>query len=66
MVWRNNDHPVNETIGIIGAGHLGRTIAETFAEHGFPKERLMISYRVKLSTPESIKKQAWAEMLGIT
>jgi pyrroline-5-carboxylate reductase len=56
MVWRNNDHPVNETIGIIGAGHLGRTLAETFVEHGFPKERLMISYGGKLSTLESIKK----------
>lgn len=56
MIWRSNDHLVNETIGIIGAGHLGRTLAVTLVEQGFPKERLMISFGGKLSTLESIKK----------
>jgi pyrroline-5-carboxylate reductase len=51
-----NDPLANETIGIIGAGFLGRTLAETFIEHGFPKEKLMISYGGKPSTFESIKK----------
>ena len=56
MAWKNNNHPVNEKIGIIGAGHLGRTLAETLVEQGFPKERLMISFGGRPSTFESIKK----------
>jgi len=56
MVLKSDDFLANETIGIIGAGSLGRTLAETFIEHGFPKEKLMISYGGKPSTFESIKK----------
>lgn len=56
MDRKNSDLLVNETIGIIGAGHLGRTFAETLIEHGFPKERLMLSYGGRLSTFESMKK----------
>ncbi|HNW37597.1 MAG TPA: NAD(P)-binding domain-containing protein [Methanosarcina vacuolata] len=57
MVLKSDDFLSNETIGIIGAGFLGRTLAETFIEHGFPKEKLMISYGGRPSTFESIKKQ---------
>ena len=60
MVRINGDHPVNETIGIIGAGHLGIALAETLVEHGFPKENLKISYGGKLSTLESINKAGLA------
>jgi pyrroline-5-carboxylate reductase len=56
MVLKSDDFLANEIIGIIGAGFLGRTLAETFIEHGFPKEKLMISYGGKPSTLESIKK----------
>jgi len=55
---------VNETIGIIGAGYLGKTLAETFIERGFSKERLMISYGGKLSTFESIKKAGLVENIA--
>lgn len=55
MVWISNYRPLNETIGIIGAGHLGRTLAETLVMQRFPKERLMISFGGKPSTFESIK-----------
>jgi pyrroline-5-carboxylate reductase len=50
MVWRRNEGLFDEKIGIIGAGVLGRTLAETLIEHGSPKERLMISYGGRLST----------------
>lgn len=56
MIRKNYNSLVNETIGIIGAGHLGRTLAETLVEHGFPKDRLMISFGGKLSTLERINK----------
>lgn len=56
MALKSDDFLANEIIGIIGAGFLGRTLAETFIEHGFPKEKLMISYGGKPSTLESIKK----------
>lgn len=61
MVLKSDDFLSNETIGIIGAGFLGRTLAETFIEHGFPKEKLMISYGGRPSTFESIKK---ASLIG--
>lgn len=60
MVWRNNNYLVNETIGIIGAGHLGITLAETLIKHGFPKENLKISFGGKLSTLDSLKKAGLA------
>lgn len=56
IILKINDPLANETIDIIGAGFLGRTLAETFIEHGFPREKLMISYGGKPSTFESIKK----------
>ncbi|MDD1693791.1 MAG: NAD(P)-binding domain-containing protein [Methanoregula sp.] len=36
--------PGNHTIGIIGAGHLGRSLAETLVDVGFPKDRLLLSH----------------------
>lgn len=56
MVCVNSNYSVNETIGIIGAGHLGRTLAETLIKQGFSKENLRISYGGKLSTLDSLKK----------
>ncbi|AKB78427.1 Pyrroline-5-carboxylate reductase [Methanosarcina horonobensis HB-1 = JCM 15518] len=55
---------VNETIGIIGAGVLGRTLAGTFVECGFPGERLMVSYGGKPSTFESIKEAKLVENIA--
>jgi pyrroline-5-carboxylate reductase len=43
----------DETIGIIGCGHLGRTLAEELIDHGLPRERLMISYGGSASTLET-------------
>jgi pyrroline-5-carboxylate reductase len=51
----------DEIIGIIGAGYLGRTLAATLIEHGYPKKRLMISYRGNLSTLENIKEAGLIE-----
>lgn len=45
----------NCTVGIIGCGHLGRTLAKELINHGLPKEKLMISYGGSASTLESIK-----------
>jgi pyrroline-5-carboxylate reductase len=45
----------NDTIGIIGYGHLGRTIAEKLLEHGFPKNKLMLSYGGSSITFRKIK-----------
>ena len=64
MVWKDEVPLVNETIGIIGAGYLGKTFAETFIERGFPKERLMISYGGKSSTLESITKAGLIENIA--
>ncbi|WP_269849679.1 NAD(P)-binding domain-containing protein [Methanosarcina horonobensis] len=61
MVWKGNVPPINETISIIGAGHLGKTLAQMLIECGFPKEKLMISYGGKISTFESIKKAGLIE-----
>ena len=55
---------INETIGIIGAGYLGKTLAKTFIERGFPKERLIISYGGKTSTLESIKEAGLVENIA--
>ena len=60
-IWIGWISLVDETIGIIGAGYLGRTLAETLIEHGYPKKRLMISYKGSLSTFENIKKAGLIE-----
>jgi pyrroline-5-carboxylate reductase len=44
-----------EIIGIIGCGHLGRTLAEELLARGFPKEHLLISYGGSASTLEDLK-----------
>jgi pyrroline-5-carboxylate reductase len=43
------------TVGIIGCGHLGRTLAEALIDHGIRKEKLMISYGESPSTLDRIK-----------
>lgn len=42
-------------IGIIGAGHLGRAIAETLIAGGFPQDRIMLSYAGNPATLETIR-----------
>jgi pyrroline-5-carboxylate reductase len=42
-------------VGIIGYGHLGMALAEALLRHGFPKDRMMISYGGNQSTLEHIK-----------
>jgi pyrroline-5-carboxylate reductase len=44
-----------EIIGIIGCGHLGRTLAEELLARGFPKENLLVSYGGSASTLEGLK-----------
>lgn len=56
MVEGDLDFLIDDTIGLIGCGHLGRTIAEELIGHGLPKEKLMISYGGSASTLESIKR----------
>ncbi len=42
-------------IGIIGCGHLGRTLAEMLIDSGYPREMLRVSYGGSSSTLERIK-----------
>lgn len=56
MIESAFDSLANCTIGIIGCGHLGRTLANELVSHGLPKEKLMISYGGSASTLESIKR----------
>lgn len=48
-----------KTIGIIGLGHLGASLASPLADGGFPKEKLLISYK------GSEKTLAKAKTLGL-
>ncbi len=57
----NLDFLANGTIGIIGCGHLGRTLAADLIAHGFPKEKLMVSYGGSASTLEHIRKAGLRE-----
>ena len=49
------DFLADGTVGIIGCGHLGRTLAEVLIDQGLQKEKLMISYGGSSSTLERIK-----------
>lgn len=42
-------------IGIIGAGHLGRAIAETLIASGFPQDRIMLSHAGNPETLEALR-----------
>jgi len=42
-------------IGIIGAGHLGRTLARMFRDHGVPDDRLRISHAGNPATRDAIR-----------
>ncbi len=46
--------PTNQ-IGIIGCGHLGRTLAKVLIDHQFPRENLKISFSGNPATLESIQ-----------
>jgi pyrroline-5-carboxylate reductase len=61
MIESAPDFLARGTIGIIGCGHLGRTLAEELIDHGLPRERLMISYGGSASTLESIKRAGLLE-----
>ncbi|MDD1690678.1 MAG: NAD(P)-binding domain-containing protein [Methanoregula sp.] len=45
----------NDTIGIIGAGHLGRSLAGTLISTGFPKDRLRLSHAGSPATLDAIR-----------
>lgn len=55
MVAKTLGFLANENIGIIGCGHIGRTIAEKLLEYGFPKDRLKVSYGGSSVTLRRIK-----------
>jgi pyrroline-5-carboxylate reductase len=55
MAARTLEFLGNDTIGIIGCGNLGRTIAEKLLEYGFPKDRLKVSFGGSSVTYERIK-----------
>lgn len=57
----NLDFLANGTIGIIGCGHLGRALAAELIVHGFPKEKLLVSYGGSASTLERIRKAGLLE-----
>jgi len=42
-------------IGIIGAGHLGRTLASVLRDHGRPEDRILVSYGGNPATREAIR-----------
>lgn len=64
MVERILDFMSIGTIGIIGCGHLGRTLAEELIDHGLPRERLMVSYGGSASTLERIRKAGLLENIS--
>lgn len=45
----------NDTIGIIGAGHLGRSLAESLISTGFPRDRLRLSHAGSPATLDAIR-----------
>lgn len=49
------------TVGIIGCGHLGKTLAEAFIDHGLPREKLMVSYGGSPTTLKRIKEAGLIE-----
>ena len=49
------DFLADDTVGIIGCGHLGRTLAKALIDHGLQEEKLMISYGGSSSTLERLK-----------
>lgn len=55
MVRCSLDFLANEVIGIIGCGHLGRTLAREIIDHDFPKEKILVSYNGSASTLERIR-----------
>jgi len=54
----------DKTIGIIGCGHLGRTLAAELVAHGLPKEKLLVSYGGSASTLERIRKAGLLENIS--
>ncbi len=47
--------PEDRIIGIIGCGHLGRSLANGLLGSGLPRERLLVSHGGKPATFEEIK-----------
>jgi pyrroline-5-carboxylate reductase len=50
------DFLMDDTIGIIGCGHMGRALAGELLARGFPQERLEVSCGKSASSLESIKR----------
>jgi len=51
-------------VGIIGCGHLGRTLARQMVDHGLPKDALSVSYGGRASTLEKIKSMGLAQNIS--
>ncbi len=50
-----------QQIGIIGCGHLGRTLAQVLLDNHFPKKNLKVSYGGSSSTLASIRRSGLSE-----
>jgi len=55
MLQKTLDFLKEKKLGIIGFGHLGKTLAKALIDNGFPKEKLLVSCRGRKSTIEEIK-----------
>jgi len=51
------------SIGIIGAGHLGRSLAEALIAGGIPKDQIKLSYAGNPATQEAIRKAGFEQNL---
>lgn len=51
------------TVGIVGCGHLGQGIALSLIQNGFPKEKLMLSYRGNPATYQQLKEKGLVSCL---
>ena len=58
------DNNTNSTIGIIGFGHLGHSLAVALVNNGFPKERLLISDKDVDTAYDKAMKNGLAECLS--
>jgi pyrroline-5-carboxylate reductase len=54
------------TIGVVGFGHLGRSLCVPLVQNGFPKERLAISHKGRESTREAAMRLGLGDCLTDT
>ncbi|MFA6331615.1 MAG: NAD(P)-binding domain-containing protein [Methanoregula sp.] len=53
----------NQPIGIIGAGHLGRSLAESLISAGFPKDQLFLSHAGSPATRDALRESGLEDNL---